>query len=391
MKRLVVMALFAGIIGGCNTHNEEKAAAVKRWRNAQARVVCGVGVEQLKVGDLEKAQASATQALSRDPDYVPARILLARILLERGRYAEAAEELHKAEELQPENAEIHYLLGVALEKRNEYAEALESYQKAGLLDPGNAAYVTASAEVLVAMGKSREALELLEKRLERSEDDASVLALAGEVAMMVGEPARAVSFFQRCCDLNPKSVTVRESLAKAYFFSEQYAEALEAFTKLRDYPEYANSAWVHVIIGDCYVALEQPKAARGAYETAANLDPGAGPIWVRVAKAALAAGDIPAANAAARQALTLMESSPEAAVVLGYALLHQGQAKDALQLLSDAVQKDPRQATLWCLLGRCHEALGQRDQALTCYRKALEAQPDSALARRLLAAAGEHG
>lgn len=391
MKRLIIVTLVIGIIGGCsNVYNKDKIEAYKRWHRWQSRALCSVGREHLKVGDLDKARTSAMDALSRDPEYVPARVLLAKVLLEEGRYAEAAAELRQAEQGQPESPEIPYLLGIALEKRGEHAESLKCYQKACALDPPNAAYVTASAEVLVAMGRPRGALELLEARLERSDDDSTVLALAGELAMLVDEPGKAADFFQRCLDLEPKSILMRENLAKACFFAGRYAEALENLEKLTQHSEYGHTAaWVYVITGDSHMALNRPKAARGAYETAADIDPNAAPVWARLAKADMALGDVAAATAAARRALSLTDQCLEATVVLGYAMLRQGKPQDATVLLAAAAEKHPDDATLKCMLGRSYAAQGQMDQAAACYRQALESDPGHPLAKSLLAVMGQ--
>lgn len=390
MKRLIIIVSFAVIIGGCNLRNERKIEAHKRYRSAQSRIICGVGAEQLKVGELDQAQDSAVKAIDRDPECVVARVLLAKVLLEKGRYAEAGQELDRAEKLRPEAPEIHYLRGVAWEKRGQHAEALKCYQKARALDSSNASYVTASAEVLVAMGDARQALTLLETGLERTDDAPSVLALAAQVAMRADEPDKAAVLFRRCLDLHPESVQMQEGLAKARFFARQYAQALEALAELSARPEYqGKKAWVYVMIGDSHMALGRPGPAGTAYEIAAGLTPDAAPVWVRLAKAALALGEAPAAGAAARRALALEASSLEATIVLGYAMLRQGHVHEATELLAGAAEKHPDDATLQCTLGRCYAAVGQTSRAVACYQQALKSDPAHPLASSLLAAAKE--
>jgi tetratricopeptide (TPR) repeat protein len=391
---LIMLVLVAVVIGGCSfdNNNEQKVQAYQRYHRARAHAITGVGNEHLRVGDLDKAKSSAAEALALDRQSVPARILLGKVLLEKGRYAEAAEELRKAEMDASEDPEIPYLLGVALEKRGEYAEALKAYQKARALDPTNEAYITASAEALTAWGKPRLALELLQTRLERTEGNPSMLALAGELAMLVGEPAKAARFYQYCLDANAGDLGAREGLAEACFFAGQYAESLEALKQLAAHPAYRDKAsWVYIVTGDCHMALDRPRQACLAYEAAARIDPAEVPVWISLAKACVAAGDAQRATSAAGEALALEPDSADAKLVLAYAMLTQGSSGQAAKILAEQAKKNPKDPMLLCMLGRCYAGMGRKDRAVSCYVQALRCDPDHRLAKTLLATTGLHG
>jgi len=384
MKRQVILALLLAAICGCQLPNRQKESAYKRFDSARAQLLCGVGQRHLKVGDVEDARISALEALSLNPDYVPARILLAKVLLEKGHYAQAVRELREAEALSPENPEVSYLLGVALEHQGLHAQAAELYHKACEGDPANAGYLTALAEVLVAMDKPRQALELLEERLGPAEEPLPVVALAGELAMLVKEPAKAARFFQRCLDMDPENILLREKLAKARFFAGQYSEALGDLSRLSKHPLYQDKAlWVHMMIGDSYMALGRLGPAAAAYKAAVELDPDAAPAWTRLAKCSMALGDSAEAVVAARRALSLSRDSLEATIVLGYATLREGNPAEAEAVLSAAAKKHPGNATVRCLLGRCYAALGEKERAVACYKQALKCDPEHQLARSL--------
>lgn len=392
MRKLVIFVLVAAVIGGCNIKDQQKIEAYQRWHRTRASVMTSLGNEHFKVGELDKAKSSATEALALDKTCVAARTLLAKVFLEKGRYAEAAEEMQKAEKYAPDNAEVPYLLGVALEKRRQYAEALKAYQKARALDPSNDAYVSASAEALVAWGKPRLALELLETRLERTDGNLRLLALAGELATMVGEPAKAAGFYQRYLDLNPKNLAAREGLAKSLYFAGKHAEALEALAELAEHEEHRDkTSWVYIMLGDCHLALNRPPEARRAYQTAARIEPGEPRVWSCLAKAAAAAGDADYAALAAQRALALKEDDPEARLALAYAMMIDGKSGEAAKILTDQNRKRPEDATALCMLGRCYASMGRREQAVSCYVQALRSDPQHRLAKKLLASADLQG
>ena len=71
--------------------------------------------------------------------------------------------------------------------------------------------------------------------------------------------------------------------------------------------------------------------------------------------------------------------------LLGYALLRQDKAEQALQELSMAMKQGPATATLHCIQGRCLEKLGRHNEAVDCYVLALRTEPANGLAKALLA------
>ncbi|KKL96072.1 hypothetical protein LCGC14_1848150 [marine sediment metagenome] len=302
--------LIAALAGGCNFKNKQRIAAHQRWDQTRARVMCSVGTQHLKVGDLAKAEDSASKALALDPDCGPALVLLGKVLLEKGRYLQAEKHLREAELGSPDNAEVPYLLVVALEKRGRYTEALKCYQKARALAPANDAYVLASAEVLVAAGKPKLALELLTARLERTDGEAPMLALAGEVALLVDQPGRAGEFFRRCLDVAPEALGAREGLAKSSFFARQYAQALAALKELSADEDYKEKvSWVYIMSGHCQMALNRPRQAWESYRVASQIDPAEANIWTCLAKAGLAAGDARAAEQAAADSVEVDDAA----------------------------------------------------------------------------------
>jgi len=386
IKLSVLLASITILAAGCGLKNKQKVEAHQRWCRTRALVICSLGAEHLKVGDLDKAGASAGKALALDTDCVGARLLLGKILLEKGRYVEAIDQLRKGEAMAPENAEFPYLIGAAQEKRGKYDEAVTSYQKARALDASNDAYVMALAEVLVSAGKPRLALELLASRLERTDGNASMTAMAGELAMLVDAPARSVEFYQRCLDTDPENPQAREGLAKAQFFAGQHAHALIGLSYLAGQDPYKDKvAWVYIMIGDCHMAMNRPRAAREAYAAATRIDAGEARVWLRRAQASLSCGDARGAEHAARQALDLTDSLFEAKIVLSFAMLAQGRGADAARTLAKLARDRPGDPTVLCMLGRCCARMGRRDQAAKYYAQALQSDPKHSLAKRLLA------
>ena len=389
MKRIVIAALLIAALSGCNMkkHGEHTAESYQRWAAARANVVADLAGRYYDAGELDKAQEQATEALKTDKDNVPAMILLGKIFIEKDKYAKAIDQLRVAEAVDRNNPEVAFLIGVAMEKRGEHAEALKHYRKARSLDKANDDYVLASAEVLVSMGQPARALEIVNARLDSRDSTAAMNGLAGELAMMLGLNKRAIGYYRDCLSLQPDSAHAREGLARALFFAGNYGEAADVLKGLAAEKEFSQQSWVHIMLGDCYVSLNQPGAAQASLTKASELSPKSAKVWNDLAKATLAAGDIPGAMVAANRAMGLGGDGLEATLVVAYGLMRQGKSLDAARMLDAAAQKHPSDATVLCVLGRCYQKLGRPDQAASLYRRALLVDPANPLAQSLVATA----
>ncbi|MCK4602666.1 MAG: tetratricopeptide repeat protein, partial [Phycisphaerae bacterium] len=178
-----------------------------------------------------------------------------------------------------------------------------------------------------------------------------------------------------------------EALGRAQFHARQYGQAMETLLRLTTESDYSCPAWVHTMLGDCYMALERPRDAREAYNAAKKLKPSSPGVWVNLAKAALTIGDVPRAVLAGQEALRLDSRSLDAVMLVGYALVCDKQLERAVVLLAGATATFPDSGMLQCLLGRAYDAAGQGAKAARCYAAALKLEPDNPLARELLGGA----
>ena len=381
---LIVVATALAMVGCAGPHNPTKEEARARWNEARAGVLVQGGEGQFTAGDLEGAAASAREALALSPDQVGARMLLARVHIEKGSYTAAMDELTHVAVQKPTDDRVPYLQAVVHERRGRYAEALALYEKAEALAPRNGAYVLAAAEMLVALGRGEEALALVESKLDTVDEVGGAALLAGDLAMVVGRPARAVEHYRQARALEPTDVGLLEKLARARFFAGHYRQSARLLAELAAEEPYDKSPWVHTMLGDALLAVGQIRQARDAYHRVTELDGEQHRAWVNLATAALACKDFPRAALAARRAQELDPSSVEAAVLHGYALLAQGNADEAEQLLLRASADHPADPMLQCLLGRSYSAMGRSDEAQDRYQATLDLDPDNRIAQDMM-------
>lgn len=390
MTKWMIGAAVLAAVCGCQSEQPKfpqvKADAQGRWINARSGMFMQLAQNRYDSGQLDGAAESVSQALALEPDLHEAKVLVARILLQQGRYTQAAAKLSAEVEAAPDSAELVYLLAIAQEKKGDLKEALAGYRKAFGLDESCLAAVQGAAEVLVSMSETRQAQMLVESWLPKAGEDAAMHELAGRLAMSHKEYAKAAKFYAEARDLDHKNVRYLESLAQAYYGAEEYAAALDTAGELVGREDYTAAAWLHMIVGDCQMALEAPSKAFDAYFRASELAPREAGVWTSLARAALAMNDHPRAILSARRALQINASAVEASLVLGYALMRSGQAPEAVKVLEQLSAKNPKDGMVQCVLGRAHVAAGQDERAVKCFRLALEIDPENAVAKELLAA-----
>ncbi len=83
----------------------------------------------LAEGRIEDALGAARAAIAADPQSGVARLAAARSLLRLGRLGDAGEELRRASQLEPANAEIQLEMGFAAARRGDFITAIASWEQ----------------------------------------------------------------------------------------------------------------------------------------------------------------------------------------------------------------------------------------------------------------------
>lgn len=104
-----------------------------------AKAIDGLGLVDLKAGNLDKAREKYTQAISAGLTYSQRfdHLKFGQSFIDQGLYNQAEVEIQHAQELQPNNAEIYIALGTTQRALGEVINGEKAYEKAVALDPKN--------------------------------------------------------------------------------------------------------------------------------------------------------------------------------------------------------------------------------------------------------------
>lgn len=401
-----------------------------------------------RLSDLDRAEATLKKVIEKQPLYVPAQLLMGRVLYEGQRYTRARVHLNKAIKLTPRDVEPYLVLtqlhldqgqiddavkviedlgaavpgepigykrlGMALAERGESAKAEKLLLRAVDRDPGDfEAWVTLGQlyESSTRMAKAEEAYS---HALERDPENREVLLAAGRLALRQDAPVRAKAYFDQLLSLS-KDPELAVKVAFSYLAMRQlaaagdvldnarkvateprlhfyaglvhermrgYAKAADAFGSItRESGDLYNEALLHR--ANCLSALSQHKAAFDIFKKAMEERPDTVAVVVGYARALGRASRNKEAEAVLAKALERQPVS-EVFEALAGQYEREGRLADAIELLTTALAKKPRDEVLLFALGSVYDRKGDVEQSLQKMRAVLDVNPEHANAMNFI-------
>ncbi len=276
---------------------------------------------------LDVAVEKYLQIISISPNLVAAYNNLGRLYFQQGEYAKAIQSLEKACKLDPHLAVPHALLGFSYFQISDFEAAHRELETSRRLDPTNPQVDLFLARSLVQLGNLNGALSILAPLQQKDPNNAEVLYTLG---------------------------FVYSDLAEATFHQMQTADPA--------------SYLVELVLGKAAEAKQVYSEAATHYKLAIDKSPGNWELYYRYGHALYAAGELPDALTAFRQALSLNPSASGPAWEAARVLVSD-KPDEAYQLVSQALAESPDMPDL-------SEALSIRGRALVALNRPKEAVED---------------
>ncbi len=332
--------------------------------------------------DLEEAAALYQQALTVQPDYVPAYIGLSLLEISRS-VMDFEQSLHyaqKAVDADPESAAAHTTLAYVYAAQKKGAEALEEAQKAVALDPQNAYGQAILARAYLLDRRYAEAKEAAETAY--TLDPASVYAayaLASVYEDMADFP-RARAVYEHVVALKPDFFDVYQDIGWHWLNRERYDLAEAAFEKALELAPHNQ---------ETLLALARLSAEKRDYETANSwLDKAAAlnleeaPVYLERGYLFRQQNKYDEALEQFNRAAKLMPEAYAARLAIGYAYFGKEECSRAEREFQSAAEAQPRFAGPQIGIGFAKFCSGDAAKALTYFRKAIQLEPYNAWAHQ---------
>ncbi len=220
----VLAPLLVGLLGACGDAADLSAEDfLERARKYHQEGKLPASIIELK------------NALEKDPENTPARLLLGRVYLAYGNSAGAEKELVRARDLGSDWPSVAPDLGRAWLNMRKYQEILkEIVTDEAAPAAGNGAVLALRGSALAGLGKISEAEQTFKDAL--AVDPKSTLALVGlaNIAMRNGDNAQAESALNEAVKVAPGDPDVLITKGDYEFSHGKYAEAVKNYQKLVD-------------------------------------------------------------------------------------------------------------------------------------------------------------
>jgi tetratricopeptide (TPR) repeat protein len=397
------------LAASARTH-EELTAAVKQFADAEqklagrAKPTIALAILRLRNGDTSQARRLLQNAVTSDPKSLEAHSVLATFFTTVHDRARAAQESNAAAQISPAGSPSRISLAdfyVLIGRRDEAIRVL------GEVATQNPRYLPALrriAELSVTDGRVDAALEAIQPVLERNSSDIDGLFLRGQLRLAKRDAANAMKDFQRILDLDRGVAMARYELALAELEAGDLERAEADFREtLRLQPRFAD-ATVH--LADLQIQGGKAEAAIPTLTTLLAAQPSVVPAYNLLASAYLAVGQPARAAETYQQLLKAAPSNTSGHYLLGTALRAAGRRADAVKAFESAlvlsptayepiaklvemslaakrpdeaiarvtkqIAVAPESAPLQNLLGVLYESKGQREQAGSAFRRAIQ-------------------
>lgn len=351
-------------------------AAVLQWPdNAGARYLAGFAA--IQAGEIDRAISHLREAVRADPGGTDGGLLLARIYLERGDYAEAARfarsHVRRRAPDQPEGY-VLWTRALRMQEKFELAEGvITELEEAGL--PMEAAVERASLERQTT-GPSA-ALAVVESAGLDLTDLANEPALRSlvEDLLALGRADQAMARVEAALAAHPEAASLHSLQGRLYALRGDSEAARTAYEKARELdPGLAQTlsglASLAALVG------ERERAVH-LFDDAARVDPDEAAPAYAAAQLVLASGQSDEAEKRLREIVARHPDAAGACNDLAWLLAESDRELDrALELAQEAARIDPRPPLL-DTLGYVHLKRGEGEQAAAAFRQSLEGDPNA--------------
>lgn len=388
---------------------------------------------QLLLGELDSARASVTKLLQLEPESGPALYLLAELNIRAGQRDEGLAILKKLLKLHPDHAAAKIALS-NLELWMGVPPGKQESHRAGGRDAGGSTGLdnVIQTQALLSRGKVDEALAIAQAAVKKSPQSTKALVTLGGVYRAKGDFSSARQAFQKILSLKPSSSSAELNLAslaiqegdleaaKAHYKKVlkrfpnhlQATVGLAALSKAEQAEQLLNQAIAAhpaviepiVMLAQLYLKGSQWQEAidiaqKGLKRESANIT-----LLQIAGSALLVKGDLETANRLVnrllerapnlaqawmlrgqirqlqksfsqgredlKKALKLQPNNPRIKVILAALEIELGQSEKAVEILRNMLDKQPKIAAGWMLLGDANWHLKRTKQAVENYIQA---------------------
>jgi Flp pilus assembly protein TadD len=186
-----------------------------------------------QAGEYRRSREAALTALASAPEDVELLLLAGRAGVEIDAQ-DATEQLRRATELAPENAETWHYLGEALATEGSMEEAGAAFRRAVELNPEDQVALSHLGHTSAATGRQEEAMDLLNQAAQSMRGASTAAISLVDMYRELGQYEEALVQAKRIAEAEPEDVVAALDVAELSLHAGRLDEALAAFGRVRE-------------------------------------------------------------------------------------------------------------------------------------------------------------
>ncbi len=323
-----------------------------------------------------EAKNLLTQIVRDFDKFVPARVMLAQLLLREQNIEEARKHLDVLAKTMPDSPVVARLSMFALDKEKDKEKLTQLYNK---LPEKTREEATDKAQMAMYLQRRDEAVRLLESLRQASPNDPELLGTLAKLYADQGDKVKAVALVDEALAKNPDRAGLK--MLRAQLSGADVGEVQrEAIEKIDD-PFRKELALFELAMQE-----ERNDEAMAHLLAAAKLKPDDGRVQVMLFQTALGQKDWPKAEGYLASLTRLNQDMAGGLIYRVQLALAKGDLGSAADQAQQLTQKLPEFAQSWVMLGQVQQAQGKYADAIQTFTSALTRQSQNLEAIRGLIA-----
>jgi tetratricopeptide (TPR) repeat protein len=327
-------------------------------------------------GNTEQLAVSADKLIEAVPSSPEGYFFRANAEMARHQFADADKDLQHAIELAPRSPEPYTRMGQLRILQNRTNDAEKLFHQALAIDPSFRDALGALVTVYVNAKDLPKALAAVDTQIGKVPNDSTYWAIKADLLTRANKMDEAEVAAQKAVDLDKDNLPGLVLLARLQSHNGKVDQSIANYQRGLQ----ANPSNIQLLLslGSLYEHSGQLDKAEESYHKVLQIQPENPLAANNLAFLMLEHGENPdVALTLAQTARSGMPNVPTTADTLGWAYYKKGAYRTAINLLEDAVQKDPNNASFHYHLGLAYSKVDEQAKADAQLQKALQLDPKS--------------
>jgi tetratricopeptide (TPR) repeat protein len=341
-----------------------------------------LGETYLKTGDIAGALRETVRAADLLPANDDVQIRAGNLLLASGSFQDARTRAEQVLSRSPKHVDALVLRGNAMAGLKDLDGALTEFEKAAAADPKRGTIQSNIGAIQLAKGATAEAETAFRTATEVAPSSSLARVAYANFLLMTKRPELAERELKAAVTSTPNDPIVRRALVLLYLSMRRPADAEPHLRALADNSKEPEARFA---LARFYFATNRPQDALRELEALAARKDSYADATIEIAASRYRSGQTAEARRQLSEVLTQAPTHARARLLEAEFLAEEHKWPEAITAAKAAIERDPRLAGAYFVLGLAHQGQRDFDEARQAFNEVLKLQPNASGAQLALA------